>query len=84
MRVRPNPTIAGHDHGIAIAGRGDDHLIGGIAVKRGRKPTAFLQNGAGELDQLQSRARTRRVQPVREGPIEDELTLLDPLGDLPD
>lgn len=84
MRICSDAIVSRHNRGVAEACGGDDDLIGGVAVERPRQPAAFDEDGSSELEELEARARDRQIDPVVDGTVEDELSLLDFLRDFPD
>jgi len=60
-----------------VSGRGDDQLIGGIAVKGLGELTALDQDGSRQFPQAQTGSPRRGVEPLVEGTVQDQLLLGD-------
>ena len=66
-----------------VPGGSNDNLVGGIAVKRFRQVAAVDENRTGEFPDAPARNRHCLIEPVVNRAIEDELLLLDFLGNFP-
>ena len=79
-----NRAVLRHQHRSVMASGRDNDLIGGISVERSGQATAFDQDRAGQLCEAQPVANRRKIEPFVERAVQDQLALLDLLGQLPD
>jgi hypothetical protein len=83
MRIAADPLILRHQHSALAPGGGDEDLVSGIAVERLRQVAALDENRTGELPDAQTVNRHGLVEPLFERAVEDQVSFLDLLGDLP-
>ena len=69
---------------LMVPRRGDDDLVGRIAVKWLLETAALDQNRAGQLREMNSRHGCRGIEPRIERTVEDELVLFDFFRQFPD
>lgn len=83
VSVPADPLILRHDEGAMVPGGGNEDLVSGIAVKGLREVAALHEDRARHVPDTEAPRRHRLIQPPIERAVEDELLLLDLLGDFP-
>ena len=81
MQIRRNLVVLSHDRTLKDAGRGDQQLVGWIAMERLRQLAGFHHDPRIEVQKGYARFSKGALYPQADGPIKLQPSVLHKFGD---